>query len=255
MGQPSTTSSTTGRGSPISSALSSSSSSAPLVGRGDPIRQRVRRFLAVSTRSVASATRRPHHGSWPVRLAVWPIPATAFQAASRHDLDGDQRHPHRAAGERGLSRHFARDAATRPPGSSSPSAANMALGKPPEEAIEGVYIRTGVAGVRVFRGDARRADEGGRPPRRDAADARRNGARARRPGGARQGSGGEVIFSSRALSVSPLIVGGVLYSLSPSSVDLLFTDPVRHQTHDLCGVLGGHRNLVLRWMVRRETSL
>ena len=33
---------------------------------------------------------------------------------------------------------------------------------------------------------------------------------------------GEVIFSSRALSAAPLIVGGLLYWINPESVDLLF---------------------------------
>ena len=36
---------------------------------------------------------------------------------------------------------------------------------------------------------------------------------------------GEVIFSSRALSVAPFIVGGLLYLINPQIVDLLFTDP------------------------------
>src|SRR4051794_37959833 len=36
---------------------------------------------------------------------------------------------------------------------------------------------------------------------------------------------GEVIFSSRALSCAPVIVGGLLYMINPATVDLLFYDP------------------------------
>ena len=66
---------------------------------------------------------------------------------------------------------------------------------------------------------------------------------------------GEVIFSARALSVAPLIVGGLLYLISPMTVDLLFTDPTGKKllAYAAASVLLG--TLVIRWMVRRNTAL
>ncbi len=131
----------------------------------------------------------------------------------------------------------------------------MAMGKPPEEAIEGVYDRTGVAeygffavtlGVQIKAGGrlAETLQTLGETVRERVALAARAKALA-----------AEVIFSSRALSVSPLIVGGGLYLLSPTSVDLLFTDPfgIKLTIYAACSVVTG--SLVLRWMVKRDTSL
>jgi tight adherence protein B len=66
---------------------------------------------------------------------------------------------------------------------------------------------------------------------------------------------GEVIFSSRALSCAPLVVGGLLYMINPMSVDLLFHDPTGNMllAYAAVSVLVGH--LVIRWMIRRETAL
>jgi tight adherence protein B len=66
---------------------------------------------------------------------------------------------------------------------------------------------------------------------------------------------GEVIFSSRALSVSPLIIGGVLYLMNPKSIDLLFYDPTGNMllAYAIGSVILGH--FVIRWMIQRETSL
>ena len=66
---------------------------------------------------------------------------------------------------------------------------------------------------------------------------------------------GEVIFSSRALSVSPLIVGGLLYWINPQTVDLLFYDPTGNKllAYAAASVLIG--TLVIRWMIRRETAI
>src|SRR5262245_65786899 len=66
---------------------------------------------------------------------------------------------------------------------------------------------------------------------------------------------GEVIFSSRALSCAPVIVGGLLYWINPSTVDLLFYDPTGRKllTYAVASVLLG--SLVIRWMIRRETAL
>jgi tight adherence protein B len=66
---------------------------------------------------------------------------------------------------------------------------------------------------------------------------------------------GEVIFSSRALSCAPLIVGGVLYWVNPQSVDLLFSDPTGNMllAYAVASVIIGH--MVISWMIKRETGL
>jgi tight adherence protein B len=66
---------------------------------------------------------------------------------------------------------------------------------------------------------------------------------------------GEVIFSSRALSAAPLIVGGLLYWLNPQSVDLLFYDPTGRTllAYAIASVLMG--TLVIRWMIKRDTAI
>jgi tight adherence protein B len=66
---------------------------------------------------------------------------------------------------------------------------------------------------------------------------------------------GEVIFSSRALCLAPVIIGGILYLISPKSIDLLFTDPTGNKllAYAAGSVLLG--SIVIRWMIRRETSL
>jgi tight adherence protein B len=66
---------------------------------------------------------------------------------------------------------------------------------------------------------------------------------------------GEVIFSSRALSASPLLVGGLLYWINPQTVDQLFYDPTGNMllAYAVASVLVGH--FVIRWMIRRETAL
>jgi len=66
---------------------------------------------------------------------------------------------------------------------------------------------------------------------------------------------GEVIFSSRALAISPLVVGAILYWINPQSIDLLFTDPTGNMllAYAVASVVMGH--LVISWMIRRETKL
>jgi tight adherence protein B len=66
---------------------------------------------------------------------------------------------------------------------------------------------------------------------------------------------GEVIFSSRALSCAPLIVGGLLYLINPETVDLLFYDPTGRMllAYATASVIIGA--LVIRWMIRRETAI
>jgi tight adherence protein B len=129
------------------------------------------------------------------------------------------------------------------------------LGRPPEEAVEAVYRRTQVAEYAMFSVTlAVQLKSGG-----SLAETLQNlgdtvsqrvalAARAK-------ALAGEVIFSSRALIVSPLIGGGLLYAANPNNVDLLFTDPVGNKllAYAIASVLFGA--LVISWMVRRETQL
>ena len=66
---------------------------------------------------------------------------------------------------------------------------------------------------------------------------------------------GEVIFSAKALSAAPFVIGGFLYLISHELLDLLFTDP-RGRMLLACAlasdVVG---TVVIWWMVRRGTQL
>jgi tight adherence protein B len=131
----------------------------------------------------------------------------------------------------------------------------LSLGRPPEEAIEDVYRRTHVAEYAMFAVTlavqlksggslAETLQTLGETVRQRVALAARAKALA-----------AEVIFSSRALSCMPLIVGGLLYLMSPQSVDMLFYDPTGNMllAYAVASVLLGH--FVIRWMIRRETAL
>lgn len=131
----------------------------------------------------------------------------------------------------------------------------LSLGRPPEEAVEAVYRRTQVAEYAMFAVTlAVQLKSGGSltetlqtlgdtVSQRVALAARAKALAA------------EVIFSSRALSCMPLIVGAIFYWISPQSIDLLFTDPTGNKllVYAVCSVLVGH--LVIRWMIRRDTAL
>ncbi|MGY4406888.1 type II secretion system F family protein [Bradyrhizobium sp. USDA 3315] len=131
----------------------------------------------------------------------------------------------------------------------------LSLGRPPEEAVEAIYRRTQVAEYAMFAVTlavqlksggslAETLQTLGETVTQRVALAARAKALA-----------GEVIFSSRALSLSPLIIGGMLYWINPTTVDLLFSDPTGNMllAYAAGSVLVGH--LVIRWMIRRETSL
>ncbi|KWV56043.1 pilus assembly protein TadB [Bradyrhizobium macuxiense] len=131
----------------------------------------------------------------------------------------------------------------------------LSLGRPPEEAVEAVYRRTQVSEYAMFAVTlAVQLKSGGSlaetlhtlgetVSQRVALAARA------------KALAGEVIFSSRALSLAPLIVGGLLYAINPRSVDLLFTDPTGNKllAYAIGSVVAGH--FVIRWMIRRETTL
>ncbi len=129
------------------------------------------------------------------------------------------------------------------------------LGRPPEEAVEAIYRRTQVAEYAMFavtlavqlKSGGSLAETlqtlGDTVTQRVALAARA------------KALAGEVIFSSRALTISPLIAGGLLYAANPQNVDLLFYDPTGNKllAYAVASVLIGH--LVISWMVRRETEL
>jgi tight adherence protein B len=129
------------------------------------------------------------------------------------------------------------------------------LGRPPEEAVEAIYRRTQVAEYAMFavtlavqlKSGGSLAETlqnlGDTVSQRVALAARAKALAA------------EVIFSSRALTISPVIAGGLLYLANPKNVDLLFSDPVGNRllAYAVASVLVGA--LVISWMVRRETEL
>jgi tight adherence protein B len=131
----------------------------------------------------------------------------------------------------------------------------LSLGRPPEEAIEAVYQRTQVAEYGIFavtlavqlKSGGSLAETlqilGDTVSQRVALVARG------------KALAGEVIFSSRALSCAPLIVGGIIYTISPQSVDPLFYTPTGNAmlAYAVASVIFGH--FVIRWMIRRETAL
>ncbi|MBN8956102.1 MAG: type II secretion system F family protein [Rhizobiales bacterium] len=131
----------------------------------------------------------------------------------------------------------------------------LSLGKPPEEAIEAIYRRTHVAEYAMFAVTlavqlksggslAETLQTLGETVSQRVALAARAKALA-----------GEVIFSSRALSLAPVVIGALLYWINPRTVDLLFRDPTGHVllAYAVGSVLVGH--FVIRWMIRRETTL
>jgi tight adherence protein B len=131
----------------------------------------------------------------------------------------------------------------------------LSLGRPSEEAVEAIYQRTQVAEYAMFAVTlavqmksggslAETLQTLGETVTQRVALAARAKALA-----------GEVIFSSRALSCAPFIVGGLLYLINPETMDLLFRDPTGNKllAYAAASVLTGH--FVIRWMIRRETAL
>lgn len=129
------------------------------------------------------------------------------------------------------------------------------VGRPPEEAVEAVYQRTEVAEYGIFAVTlAVQLKSGGSLT--ETLQTLGDTVRQRVALAARaKALAGEVIFSSRALSVSPVIVGGLLYLINPLTVDLLLYDPTGNMllAYAAASVIIG--SLVIRWMVRRETEL
>lgn len=131
----------------------------------------------------------------------------------------------------------------------------VSLGRPPEEAVEAVYRRTQVTEYGIFAVTlAVQLKSGGSLS--ETLQTLGDTVRQRVALAARaKALAGEVIFSSRALSLSPIIVGGLLYAINPVTVDLLIYDPTGNRllAYAAASVIVG--SLVIRWMVRRETEL
>jgi tight adherence protein B len=131
----------------------------------------------------------------------------------------------------------------------------LSLGRPPDEAVEAVYQRTQVAEYGIFAVTlAVQMKSGGSLTEtlQTLADTvRQRVALAARA----KALAGEAIFSSRALSCAPVIIGGLLYLENPQTVDLLFSDPTGRMllAYATASVIIGA--LVIRWMIRRETAL
>jgi tight adherence protein B len=131
----------------------------------------------------------------------------------------------------------------------------VSLGRPPEEAVEAVYRRTRVVEYGMFATTlAVQLKSGGSLAEtlQTLADtvSQRVGLAARA-----KALAAEVIFSAKALSYAPVIVTGLLYWINPQSVDLLFYDPTGNMllAYAVASVIIG--NLVIRWMIRRDTAL
>ncbi|MHC2335507.1 type II secretion system F family protein [Bradyrhizobium sp. USDA 4454] len=129
------------------------------------------------------------------------------------------------------------------------------LGRSPEEAVEAVYQRTLVPEYAMFAVTlAVQLKTGGSLAETLQTLGETVSQRVALAARARA-LAGEVIFSSRALTFAPVLIGGLLYWINPQSVDLLLTDPQGNVllAYAACSVLLGH--FVIRWMVRRETTL
>jgi tight adherence protein B len=129
------------------------------------------------------------------------------------------------------------------------------MGRPPEEAVEDIYLRTQVAEYGIFAVTLGvQMKSGGRLT--ETLETLGDTVRQRVALAARaKALAGEVIFSSRALSCAPLIVGGLLYFINPQTVDLLFSDPTGRTllAYAVASVVMG--TLVIRWMIRRDTAI
>jgi tight adherence protein B len=131
----------------------------------------------------------------------------------------------------------------------------VSLGRSPEEAVEAVYRRTQVVEYGMFAVTlAVQLKTGGSLS--ETLQTLGDTVRQRVALAARaKALAGEVIFSSRALSLAPVIVGGLLYLINPQTVDLLIYDATGNMllAYAATSVIVG--TLVIRWMVRRETEL
>ena len=103
---------------------------------------------------------------------------------------------------------------------------DMALGRSADEALDGIYQRTGVPEFGMFGDFAVQAKAGGRLT--ETLQTLGDTVRGRVALAARaKALAGETIFSARALSVSPVLVGGLLYSIVLKQLTCCF--PIRSE--------------------------
>ncbi|MGX1321588.1 tight adherence protein B [Bradyrhizobium sp. USDA 377] len=152
-------------------------------------------------------------------------------------------------------RTIARDMPQPTAGQFAIACSELNLGRPPEDVIEGIYRRTQVAEYGIFAVTlAVQLKSGGSLA--ETLQILGDTVRQRVALAARaKALAAEVIFSSRALSLAPFIVGGVIYSLNPETIDILFRDPAGNVmlAYAVTSVVIGH--FVIRWMIRRDTAL
>jgi tight adherence protein B len=133
--------------------------------------------------------------------------------------------------------------------------AEIRVGKSPDDALEGVYRRVGVAEYGMFAvALGVQMKSGGSLAETLLSIAETVRQRVTMAARAKA-LAGEVIFSSRALTGMPFVVGSFLYWINPRMLDMLFSDPTGHilLAYAVCSVIVGA--LVIHWMVRRETTV
>lgn len=152
-------------------------------------------------------------------------------------------------------RTIARDMPQPTAGQFAIACSELNMGRPPEDVIEGIYRRTQVAEYGIFAVTlAVQLKSGGSLA--ETLQILGDTVRQRVALAARaKALAAEVIFSSRALSLAPFIVGGVIYSLNPETIEVLFRDPTGNimLAYAVASVVIGH--FVIRWMIRRDTAL
>lgn len=152
-------------------------------------------------------------------------------------------------------RTIARDMPQPTAGQFAIACSELNMGRPPEDVIEGIYRRTQVAEYGIFAVTlAVQLKSGGSLA--ETLQILGDTVRQRVALAARaKALAAEVIFSSRALSLAPFIVGGVIYSLNPETIEVLFRDPTGNimLAYAAASVVIGH--FVIRWMIRRDTAL
>lgn len=131
----------------------------------------------------------------------------------------------------------------------------MNLGRAPSEAVEAIYRRTDVPEYAIFAVALGVQLKSGGSLAETLQTLGETVTQRVAMAGRAKALAGEVIFSSRALSAAPVIVGGLLYLQSPQSIDMLFYDPTGNKllAYAIGSVLTGH--FVIRWLIKKETEL
>ncbi|MFB6452390.1 type II secretion system F family protein [Bradyrhizobium tunisiense] len=152
-------------------------------------------------------------------------------------------------------RTIARDMPEPTAGQFSIVCSELGLGRAPDETIDAVYRRTGVTEYGIFAVTLGVQLKSGGSLSETLQILGETISQRVALAGRAKAMAGEVIFSSRALTFAPLIIGGIIYKLSPQSIEPLFHDPIGNNmlAYAVISVLTGH--FVIRWLIRRETTL